>query len=307
MRTVLTALAALIFAVADRPAAQSRPVSVQVVVTDADGRAVGGLTEGDFQIASGGRPRAVESFSAGPSPLTICLLLDVSASMDGTLGPGRAPAGLAAAMEAWLDARQGTADRWLVGTISRHVAVGATPVADGPDLRAAIQTALGLADTQRFGPSPIWDTVDAALGALEGESGRRGVILVTDGRSTGDRLGVRDAIRRGLGAGVPVTVISEAPDQTLALSPTSLLLVRPELALQLIVEQTGGSYLPAFTDPKPALGSLLDRAIDELRQAYVLTFSGTAADGEAHTLEVSVRHPGARVKTRKAVILGTGR
>jgi VWFA-related protein len=318
MAKTLLVLAALAAVLVPRTVAQPARISVQVVVTDADDRILGGLTQDDFEVVSDGRTRAIESFAAGPSPATICLLFDVSASMDGTVGKGSAPAGLETAMDAWVDARPASADRWQVSTVSRHVLVGTTFVSDGPALRDAARAALAVPDAQRFGPSPIWDAVDAGIGALETESGKRAVLLVTDGRSTGNRLGVRDAIRHALAAGVAVTVISEARDDALPLGDRRVLLVRPELALQLIAEQTGGSYVRGLTvravsvtstaasgAPLPA-GSL-DRVLEELHQSYVVGFSGAVADGQLHRLEVTVKRPGARVQTRKAYIVDVGR
>ena len=38
------------------------------------------------------------------------------------------------------------------------------------------------------GPSPVWDALNAAAVALDDAAGRRGVIVVTDGRSTANRM-----------------------------------------------------------------------------------------------------------------------
>ena len=211
------------------------------------------------------------------------------------------------------------ADRWRIASFARQLHLGAAFGSDPALVTASARSVLAVPDEERFGPSPIWDAVDAGLDVLERETGKRALVVVTDGRSTGNRLGVRDAIRHAMAAGVPVSVIGLAPDQTLVLTANTRLLVRPELALQLLAEQSGGSYVPALaaTDqvPRrasssqagPPLPSLLDRIVEELHQSYVLEFSGGVADGQAHRLDVTVKRAGLQVRTRKALVVNPGR
>jgi len=297
---------------APRPAAQSADVLVPVLVTGADGLPVSGLVQRDFQLIADGQPHALSSFVAGPSPASVVLLLDTSASMDGRVGAGIAPVGLASSLDAWPAGDEIAGDRWQVGRISH----GATPVAtfaSAPEgIRDAIRAALDVPAVDRFGPSPVWDTVDAGLSALESTPGARGVIVVTDGRATGNRLGVRDVIRHAIAAGVPVSIISEAQDDSMGLGDRRVLIVRPELSLQLLAEQTGGSYVRGFSledatnpnAPAPRISALLTRAATEFRRSYLLGFETTKSDGQLHKLDVKVARPDLRVQTRKAYIAG---
>ena len=272
--TVLRAVAAigLVSLLTPAPAAQMRRVSVQALVTDADGRAVADLTAQDFQIASDGRSRAIESFSAAPSPATIVLLLDASASMDGTLGPGTAVPGLQSAMDAWLGARGPFADRWRIASFARQLHLGAAFGSDPATVTASARSVLAVPDEERFGPSPIWDAVDAGLDVLERETGKRALVLVTDGRSTGNRLGVRDAIfDTPWRPGFPFRSSAWRPTRPSSLTANTRLLVRPELALQLLAEQSGGSYVPALaaTDPVRAPREFVASRPDHFRRSSI--------------------------------------
>ena len=300
--------------VAPAPAAQpTTEVFVPVLVTGADGLPVGGLTQSDFQLLADGQTHAISSFVAAPSPAAVVLLLDTSASMDGRVGAGISPVGLAAALHAWPVADEVSGDRWQVGRISRGGLPSAAFVSGLDAIRDAIRAALDVPAVDRFGPSPVWDLIDAAVTALESISGKRGMVVVTDGRATGNRLGVRDAIRHAILAGVPVNVVSEARDDAMGLDGRRVLIVRPELALQLLTEQTGGSYVRGFAveDPSvpsaPEFDSLLSRVVTELHQSYLLGFETTKRDGQLHKLEVTVSRPGLRTQTRKAYSVAPSR
>ncbi|HYP53531.1 MAG TPA: VWA domain-containing protein [Pyrinomonadaceae bacterium] len=57
-------------------------VSVNASVTDKHGRAIGGLTEKDFQLFEDGRPRPIQEVKATNAPFNLVLLLDVSGSVE---------------------------------------------------------------------------------------------------------------------------------------------------------------------------------------------------------------------------------
>jgi hypothetical protein len=302
--------------IAPLPAAQpTTEVLVPVLVTGTDGLPVAGLEQGEFQLLADGQPHAMSSFVAGPSPANVVLLLDTTASMDGRVGAGIAPVGLASVLQTWPSAADVSGDRWQVGRISRGATASATFLAEPGAIRESIRSTLDVPAVDRFGPSPVWDTVDAGITALESTTGKRGMIVVTDGRATGNRLGVRETIRHAMAAGVPVNVISEARDDSMGLGDRRVLLVRPELALQLLTDQTGGSFVRGFSledatspnTPAPQLGSLLSRVVTELHQSYMLGFSTTKSDGQVHKLEVKVSRPGLHTQTRKAYIVDAPR
>lgn len=58
-------------------------VAMQVTVTDADGRAVRGLTADAFQIFENDRPRTLAHFTQSAEPLNLVIDLDTSGSMAG--------------------------------------------------------------------------------------------------------------------------------------------------------------------------------------------------------------------------------
>ncbi len=296
-------------------------VSVQVVVLDPSGVPVAGLGQDDFHVVIDGQPGVVDSVSAGASPANVAVLFDVSSSFELTFGRGN----LVKAVDAWLARGRWSTNRWNLGSFARRVMLGPRFTADPTELAQAAHAALALEDADRFGPSPAWDAVDAGIHALEPERGRRGIILVTDGRSTGNRLGLRAVLLRALAAGVPVSVVTSRAPQMFALGERMMLLVQPELALQLLADETGGAFAPdlpagAVARALPGseagrlvaqaldldkLGSLVDRIAEELRHSYLLAFTLDPPSRSAHLLQVVVRQPGLTVRTQKTYLAGT--
>lgn len=293
-------------------------VSIQVSVTDGTGTAITGLEPKDFRVTLDGRPHAIESFSADPGPASAVLLLDATASLDLLLGRGA----LLTFVEDWLGSRISGDDRWRVGSFAKEVRLGADFTKDRDQLLESARQSLNVPEGERFGPSPVWDAIDAAVTAVDRAEGKRTLVVVTDGRTTGNRLGMQEVMRHALAAGVPVSVIGAASDQMFELGKGSMLLVQPQVALQLLSTTTGGAYLPALqptTAVQPApdsekarasrqpaphnqLASQLDRILEQLRRSYLLGFSTTADRHKAQTLEVVVNRPGVTVRSRKYVV-----
>lgn len=157
---------------------------------------------------------------------------------------------------------------------------------------------------QRYGPSAIWDGIDTAITALEKTAGTKGVVVVSDGRATGNKIGPADVSRHAWRAGVPVSAIVTAPSQSFTIGKNMLLLVHPEFSSQTVAADTGGQYVghPAGSG-LPSLTAKVERIADELRKSYVLKFPAPA-DGLAHRVTVTVTRPGASVRVAKAYVPG---
>src|SRR5688572_27121788 len=63
--------------------AKSDAVVVPVTVTDPSGRFVPSLSADQFEMAEGGTRREIAQFSAGRTPVSLGILLDISATMTG--------------------------------------------------------------------------------------------------------------------------------------------------------------------------------------------------------------------------------
>ena len=191
---------------------------------------------------------ALPAAQAATRPANVVLIVDVSHSVtygivkrDRTLVVDAASA-LAAAMQAGDTAR--------VGTFGDEITIEPAPLKDADAVRAA-----GARLAERIGGrSPIWDALVAAAGTLEGAGAPRGIIVLTDGRSTGNRIGFADAVDQLKRARIPVFVVS--------LDKSDRPIPDPGARLEQLAAATGGTCL--FVD-RPALPAAIKRSVSGLR------------------------------------------
>lgn len=182
------------------------------------------------------------------APLDVVLMVDVSHSVAyGVIKRDRlllhdAGSALADAFE--------PGDAVRVGTFAREIVLDRARLRDA----AAIRTAADALGDRIGGASPIWDALLTAADALQDGTGRRAILLVTDGRSTANRVGFEEALERLRRARVPVFVVS--------LDRNAKPLPDPGARLTKLAETTGGTCL--FVE-RPALAGAVRRAMTTLR------------------------------------------
>ena len=188
------------------PAATEQPrlESIEVAVMTGEGSTVAGLTSDDFEVLVDGKPAPIQKLVPPPAPVTVIVLFDVTASMSnyGDIG---------VEIERSLVPALRPGDRARIGGIANRLVLSPafTSVrkelivrgAEGPRLSTRRQVTVA---------SPIWDAVQESVRALEPEPGRRGIVLVSDGRATGNTIAATEAIQSAILAGTVVQVLSEA-------------------------------------------------------------------------------------------------
>jgi Ca-activated chloride channel family protein len=296
----MTGRSLLIAAVAGWWMLQSSPaprtpdlVSIHVAV---DGAATGTLTKDDFDVTIDGRASAIEAFTPPPQPVTVVLLLDKSASMetygaiDDEIGRSFAPA-----------LRPG--DRARVGGIAGKLVLAPAFSSNPRDVIASGRAAVSFRREERFGPSPLWDAVDRAAAVLETEPGLRAIVLVTDGRSTGNSTSIASAGDRAVLAGIVVNVLSESLPEIIRQNETTAARIRPGLPLERLAAATGGLVVPRDPTPTtqlPEPGPVLAKFVGDLHAMYTLGVAPAGPAGSLHRVEVKVKRPGLTARARSA-------
>ena len=153
----------------------AQSVLVYASVTDKTGHFVTDLTRDNFEVNDNGRKQTLTAFSTELQPLTAVLMLDRSGAGSYALDLERGAAlefiyGLTAA------------DRVRIGTFAATTRFEPTIFTND---RIALAKALQ-AETVEAGPTPLWNAAAAAIDALANETGRRVLMLFTDGTDSPD-------------------------------------------------------------------------------------------------------------------------
>ncbi len=145
-------------------------VSVYATVVDRAGRLVPNLAESDFEVLDNGKPQKLTVFKNDTQPITIVVMLDRSGSMVGNFGIERAAA------EEFVGELL-PADKARLGSFSIRVEI------DPPDFTSDRDQLIRILHDglQEAGPTPLWNATFAAMNALSSQSGRRVVLVFTDG------------------------------------------------------------------------------------------------------------------------------
>lgn len=249
-------------------------VAVWATVSDGKGRLAYELQRDDFRILDNGVEREITFFSNDPQNLTVTLMLDMSGSM----------------MSRFLKVRDSTerfikvmiaGDRAQIGSFGDEIAI--SPLLTGDK---AVLTRVLHEELWPSGATPLWNAVDAAMTSLRAETGRRVVLMLTDGADScdfPDCLDYGDVKRRAMREDFMIYAIA-MDDRGLGGELVEL------------TEQTGGGHFELGRDDN--LTATFEHVAEELRHQYMLGFV-PATDGKEHKLEVQVKREGMRARARK--------
>jgi VWFA-related protein len=281
------------------PARQTQGlVIVDVAVERADGNLETGLRQDAFEIVAGGSTCPVQFFAAGDRGLSLVLLIDVSVSMkSGAIAPDE----LKEAAEKSFVNRLAPSDRARIGSIARDPFLSPQFTSDRRQLRRTLETATDPDDANTYGPSPVWDAAYAAVTALSTAEGRRALVLMTDGRATGNRHSPEDLAAHAVRANVSINSVGIDSELIIPQGGGTAVRVRPGATQQWLATITGGQYVPV-PEKKPVPGPVLERILADLRGSYTLGFEPPIRDGSLQKLDVRVKQPGLKVRARTVYV-----
>ncbi|HSR50960.1 MAG TPA: VWA domain-containing protein [Acidobacteriota bacterium] len=251
-------------------------VNLLVTVRDSSGRYVSGLQRDDFLLKEDGQPQEITFFSGGEEapPLSLAVVLDTSQSVEEKLEFERQ-----AAAEFLRSLLTHSDDAAAVVDFGSTIKLACDFSRDLDRLERALRSIYVSGRTRLF--DGIWLAVEDLLAQ---RSGRRILVLVSDGNDTNSLLEAREAIRQAqtkevLIFGIGVRAQGEEADFD---------------QIRRLAESTGGLFFDSRAD--------LDRlrqAFEAIRRAiaaqYSLGYAARPGDSGYRTLEVSV--PGRRLTT----------
>ena len=151
-------------------------VSIYATVVDSEGRLVPNLTQDDFEVYDDGKLQPLSLFNNDTQPVTIVVMLDRSGSMARQFSLVRDAA------EEFVTHLLPD-DKARLGSFSRRIQIDpAGFTGDQQELIRILREEL-----QDSGPTPLWNAMSAAMTALAHESGRRVVLVFTDGHNSPER------------------------------------------------------------------------------------------------------------------------
>ena len=261
-------------------------VPIYVTVTDTDKRLVPELTIDDFEVLDNGKPQVINVFENKPTPITVTVMIDTSGSMTGILGFVKDGA------EQFL-IRLLPEDKAQVGEFSDKIRFHPGQFIDDRDRLIYL-----LKHELDFGyPTRLFDAVDESLTQLEPETGRKVVLVFTDGDDTASKVGLGKVMDRAREKDVMIYAVGLVNEY---FNGQSRVRSAPDRGLKKLAEDTGGGF---FELKKTAdLGETFTRVAQELHSQYVLGFSPTTLDGKVHKLEVRVKKAGMSARARKTYV-----
>jgi len=281
-------------------------ITVPAQVMDRNGRYIGGLRREDFVVYENGVEQKLSYFGSIEQPFTVALLLDVSGSTQTRLQAIRAAA------NAFIN-RLRPNDQILLVSFDGKTNILTEPVKVS-DLRGRKLRLDAINDG-----TVLYDTVDVVLNQrLAAISGRKAIVLLTDGVDQGSRRSSRKQNLRDADESdvliytVQYNTLPQLPERLSHISDEK---VRARLRakmekeyevgaayLRTLADETGGRLYNADspTDIQQSFGAIME----ELGRQYSLGYypKGQVHSGEKRDIKVRVRQPNLVVRARDSYI-----
>jgi VWFA-related protein len=283
-------------------AAQERPdlrvdvdlVTVACSVSDHSGAPVKDLKAEDFKLSDNGQPREIANFwQESDLPLTVALVADVSGSQLGFIKSHRD------AIAQFLNQVIGPRDRAMLVEVAQQSWLISDLTGSLGDLNAAVEK-IGTREGKQspmLGPpcrntgfprscggTALWHGLYYTAKEMKRLTGRKAIIVLSDGMDTGSDIHLTDLIEMAQSAETVVYSIKYASPARF-ISITATLVQALSRGLERLARETGGLNYP---NPGRKISEVFSRIESDLRNMYVLGFTPPidARDGAFHKLEV---------------------
>ena len=240
---------------------QCPEIEVVVSLLDDQGNPISGLTDEDFTLTEDGAPLPINvrpiSSGAG-SELSIAICIDISGSLSGSDLQNEKDAAIQ------LVNLLGDGDSVAVYSFGS----GVNLILDFTDDKAAAINAI--ASITGSGATALFDAVSTALANTDNQSGRKAVVVMTDGADNNSSVSLEQVIDQAVDANIPLFPIGFGN----AFAPV----------LEAMANQTGGLFFPSATSGD--LLTILDQIGTILGQQYIISYRTPSPDGLSHAIAI---------------------
>jgi VWFA-related protein len=270
-----------------------RLVQLAVVVTDANGKPVPGLPKEAFRLLQDGQEQEIAAFeNAGELPLTLALAIDSSASMFLKLP----------------DVRKAVASLLNTGLTDRDRAMlidfDSRPRLVRPLTRDLGAVASALDQLQPDGGTALWDAVSFSLRQLQGISGRKALVIYSDGIDETEHATYPACLKAARESGVPIYLIVSNPREERG--EDGGFLSEPAAAKFQRLAAAGGGQV-YFIHPQEDLSGVYGQILSELRSQYTVAFYPKDSAPPAAWSKIEVEVTGRKGLTARTVSGVAGR
>jgi Ca-activated chloride channel family protein len=234
--------------------AGGRIVEAYATVTDGRGRYVDDLAPGQFAILEDGKTKPVFAFENHTSSVSVALVFDTTGSMVATLPPLKN-----AAMQLVDELRP--TDSVAVYSFNDTVTELQPFTADKLAAKRAILK------THASGITALYDALVRVNHDLAARTGKKVIIVFTDGSDNASMLTADIAVERAKARGIPIYTIAEGEALT-----------HPELIKELgnMSQATGGT--PFLIRKTSDIGAVFEKMSQDLMHGYLLDFQAVPGD-----------------------------
>lgn len=264
-------------------------VTLNVTVTDSQGRFITDLEQGQFTVLENGVRQDVSIFSRENLPVALSLLIDTSASMESRM---------AIAQNAAVGFAQRIRPQDLAQVIDfdNRVTVAQGFTADTALLEQAIRS------TQSGGMTSLFQAVYIALRELNKirnqsreDVHRQAIVLLSDGEDTTSLIKFEDVLEQARRSETIVYTIGLQPGDPVNIGGFR----EAAYVLRQFAQETGGKAY--FVQKAEELPAIYAQIADELSSQYALGFASNnpRRDGAWRRLQIQVARPNTIVRTRQ--------
>jgi Ca-activated chloride channel family protein len=246
---------------------QVRLVEVYASVHDQKGHFVDGLGRESFQVMEDGKPQQIAAFDSTFQSLSCAILLDTTGSMSEALP--RVKNSIVKLID-----ELGPEDSVAIYTFDQRLVVRQDFTTDkSAAKRAALRT-------RAEGATALFDALSEAAQELSQRSGKKALILFTDGDDNSSALNANAAVARAKKAGVPLYTIAEGE----ATHSKNLRKLLDDLS-----QRTGGA---AYEVRKPGeIEQVFHEISEDLRHLYMISYRPpeVANDGRWRKIDLLIK------------------
>jgi VWFA-related protein len=268
----------------------SHLVPVPTTVVNATGAAITNLRLEDFELNVDGQTKPISEVSRAETPVRMAMLFDNSGSLDASRDFEKR-----AAIRFFRNVMR-PVDQAAVYSVATEIVLSQPMTSDVMRLQHTIE-----AFPKPEGATSLYDAIFEAITYLKPYSGRRVIVIVSDGRDTISNYDhdFESTLRRLSSDECQVYVV-----QTGVYDNANVRDLAAERRMQEFAAQTGGAaYIPKTVAD---LDNAFAQISADLAQQYILSYypAEDKRDGRYHSISVRVKTtPNARVRSRKGFLV----